>query len=174
MAAFVQLMVLLTLLAPFQDRRPGRYFESGAEFSIALNRNAGDSVNIDFRVKNKTKRPLLTFDPACLFRYSYPTVTDSGGKALPGTRPAANPCAHAIICIAPRATYRGSYPVSLEAMYLLQPGASYSVAVTFTHEPSALERKTLRDLVHAGSLAPNGRFLVGTFQSNALKVRIAN
>ena len=59
-------------------------------------------------------------------------------------------------------------------MYNLQPGAIYSVAVTFIHQPSAREQKTLGEIVHAGRLAPDGRFLVGTFRSNALKVRVAD
>ena len=174
MAALIQLVVLLALLVPLQVRAQDDAFESRAEFSIVLNRAAGNGVNIDFRVKNNTKKPLLTFDPACLFRYSFPTVTDAGGRELKGTRPLANPCEHAIICIAPGGTYRGSFPASLEAMYLLQPGASYRVAVTFIHEPSAREIKTLGKIVHDGRLAPNGRFLVGSFPSNALTVRVAD
>ena len=150
------------------------YLARHVEFSIARTSGSGADAVFQYRLKNVGKRPMLTFDPACLFRYVFPEVKDASGRALQANPIAPLGCPHMIICIGPGRSYRGDFKMTMGMLYALEPGKTYSVEFTFANEPSRQELQALETIVRNNRLAINGRFLVGRHRSNTLHITTAN
>ncbi|MCH7574750.1 MAG: hypothetical protein IIA59_06450 [Candidatus Marinimicrobia bacterium] len=169
-------LLILALWASMQDAPPANagYLAREAEFTIARKSGSGADTVFEFRLKNAGQRPMLTFDPACLFRYVFPEVKDNSGAVLKANPPAGEPgCPHLIICIGPGRSYRGDFKMTLGTLYALEPGKTYSVEFTFANEPGRQELRALETIVRNSRLAVNGSFLVGRHRSNTLHITTA-
>ena len=170
-------LLILALWAPMQDGPPADadYLARHVEFTIARKSGSGADTVFEYRLKNAGQRPMLTFDPACLFRYVFPEVKDISGAVLKANPAAGGPgCPHMIICIGPGRSYRGDFKMTVGTLYALEPGKTYSVEFTFANEPSRQELQALETIVRNNRLVINGRFLVGRHRSNTLHITTAN
>ena len=170
-------LLILALWASMQDAPPANagYLARKAEFTIAHKSGSGADTVFEFRLKNAGQRPMLFFDPACLFRYVFPEVKDNRGAVLKANPPAGGTgCPHMIICIGPGRSYRGDFKMTMGMLYALEPGKTYSVEFTFANEPSGQELQALETIVRDNRLAVNGRFLVGRHRSNTLHITTAD
>ena len=147
-------------------------FISDAQFTITSKKSASGRILIDYRLMNKSNQPLLTFDPACLFRYSFPIVLDENGRELQKVETLTTACAHQIHCVGPKQSLKGTFGVNLGRMVPLEDGMTYTVEFAFRFEPRKAERKTLEKVVKKGELAKNAHFFVGALRSNSLKIQI--
>lgn len=159
------------LLSAADPKNNKSAFISDAQFTITSKTSENGRILVDYRLKNKSTRPMLTFDPACLFRYSFPIVRDADGREMPKVETLTTACAHRIICIGPRKVLKGTFGIDLGRMVSLEEETTYTVAFSFEFNPSKVERKTLEKIVRKGELAPNGHFFIGSLRSNELKIR---